>query len=146
MNESNVPAQAGAVFTWPVRVYWEDTDAGGVVYYANYLKFLERARSEWLRSAGIEQEALIASEGLMFVVVHVDAHYRRPARYGELLEVTAQIAAATRTSITFGQQVLRRVGGAVEVLLDGRVRVACLDAAKFRPRPLPQSVLQEIGQ
>jgi acyl-CoA thioester hydrolase len=136
-------ALAGAlagVFVWPVRVYWEDTDAGGIVYYANYLKFMERARTEWLRSAGIEQAALKEEEGLMFVVVDVEAHYRKPARYGELLQVTCAVEETTRASLTFKQEIHReRRDG--ELLLEGRVRVACLDARTHRPRPLPKKLL-----
>ena len=76
--------------SWPVRIYWEDTDAGGIVYYANYLKFMERARTEWLRAAGIEQLPLKEQHGLMFVVVDLEAHYRKPARYGDELQVTCE--------------------------------------------------------
>jgi acyl-CoA thioester hydrolase len=134
-----------STFSWPTRIYWEDTDAGGIVYYANYLKFMERARSEWLRSIGIEQSELL-QQGLMFVVVDVEVHFHKPARYGELLQVTAGIETLSRASLTFDQQVLREQASAEpQVLLTGRVRVACLDAVKFRPRPLPDIVLQEIG-
>ena len=83
-------AADAAPFVWPVRVYWEDTDAGGIVYYANYLKFMERARTEWLRAIGVDQVRLKEEHGLMFVVVDVEAHYRKPARYGDLLQVTLQ--------------------------------------------------------
>ncbi|HKU13240.1 MAG TPA: tol-pal system-associated acyl-CoA thioesterase [Steroidobacteraceae bacterium] len=126
-------------FIWPVRVYWEDTDAGGIVYYANYLKFMERARTEWLRALDIDQVRLKDEHGLMFVVVDVEAHYRKPARYGDLLQVTCQLRETTRASLTLDQQVHREaVGG--ELLLEGRVRAACLDAVKYRPRPLPARV------
>jgi acyl-CoA thioester hydrolase len=131
-------------FVWPTRVYWEDTDAGGIVYYANYMKFMERARTEWLRSLGIEQTPLKEEQGLMFVVVDISAHFRKPARYGELLQVTCSVAEATRASLTFEQEVYReRLDG--ERLLDGRVRVACLDAVRYRPRPLPKSLLDQCG-
>jgi acyl-CoA thioester hydrolase len=134
-----------ALFSFPIRIYWEDTDAGGIVYYANYFKFLERARTEWLRSLGFEQETLKQEHGLLFVVVDVEAHFRRPARYGELLRATCEIAASTRASLTFKQEIYRDgVGG--ELLLDGRVRVACLDAEKFRPKPLPDRLLQEKSE
>jgi acyl-CoA thioester hydrolase len=133
-------------FVWPCRVYWEDTDAGGIVYYANYLKFMERARTEWLRSLGIEQELLKEQHGLMFVVVDVEAHFRRPARYGELLQVTVQLAEPGRASLTFEQQIYRGEGRSEsELLLDSKVRVACLDAVKLKPRALPDVVLQEIA-
>jgi acyl-CoA thioester hydrolase len=132
-----------APFAWPARIYWEDTDAGGVVYYANYLKFLERARTEWLRSIGIEQGELAKARGLLFAVVHVDASYRRPARYDDLLQVTCGIKEHTRTSVTFAQEIYRgAIGG--ELLLSGTIRVACLDAATFRPRPIPDFLLKEM--
>lgn len=139
---------AGKIFLWPVRVYWEDTDAGGIVYYANYMKFMERARSEWLRAEGIEQTPLKEAEGLIFVVVDVEAHYRKPARYGELLQVTCQVDETTRASLTFKQEIYLQdesQGGARgDLLLEGRVRVACLDANKYRPRPLPKRLLQGL--
>jgi acyl-CoA thioester hydrolase len=130
-------------FVWPTRVYWEDTDAGGIVYYANYMKFMERARTEWLRSLGFEQTPLKEEQGLMFVVVDITAHFRKPARYGELLQVTCVVAATTRASLTFAQEVYRdRLDG--ELLLEGRVRVACLDAVRYRPRPLPPALVGQM--
>jgi acyl-CoA thioester hydrolase len=132
-------------FVWPVRIYWEDTDAGGVVYYANYLRFLERARTEWLRSIGVEQGELQKARGLLFAVVHVEASYRRPARYDDLLQVTCAIVQHSRTTVTFAQEIYRAsVGG--ELLLSGSVRAACLDASTFRPRPLPDFLLKEMQQ
>jgi tol-pal system-associated acyl-CoA thioesterase len=132
-----------AAFAWPVRVYWEDTDAGGIVYYANYMKFMERARTEWLRALGIDQVPMKDEHGLMFVVVDVEAHYRKPARYGDQLQVTCTVRETTRASITLDQQVYREtVGG--ELLLDGRVRAACLDAQTYRPRPLPPQLWTQI--
>jgi acyl-CoA thioester hydrolase len=128
-------------FTWPVRIYWEDTDAGGIVYYANYLKFMERARTEWLRAAGIEQLPLKEQHGLMFVVVDLEAHYRRPARYGEELFVTCAIQERTRASLTFQQQIYRGPGlDPAELLVEGKVRVACLDASSLKPKALPQDL------
>ena len=124
-----------APFVWPIRTYWEDTDAGGIVYYANYMKFMERARTEWLRSLGIDQVRLKEEHGLMFVVVDVEAHYRKPARYDEQLQVTCAVRETTRASITLDQEVHR--GG--EVLLDGR-----LDAQTYRPRPLPPELWTQI--
>ena len=132
-----------APFVWPIRTYWEDTDAGGIVYYANYLKFMERARTEWLRAIGIAQARLKEEHGLMFVVVDVEAHYRKPARYNDQLQVTCRVRETTRASITLDQEVYREnVGG--ELLLDGRVRAACLDALKYRPRPLPPELWTQI--
>ena len=134
---------AAAPFVWPVRVYWEDTDAGGIVYYANYMKVMERARTDGLRVLGIDQVRLRQGHGLMFVVVDVEAHYRKPARYDEQLQVTCKVRETTRASITLDQQVYRdHVGG--ELLLDGRVRAACLDAQTYRPRPLPPELWTQI--
>jgi acyl-CoA thioester hydrolase len=129
-------------FSWPVRVYWEDTDAGGIVYYANYLKFMERARSEWLRAQGIEQGPLQREQGIIFVVVSAETFFQRPARYGELLQVTCEVEKQTKASLTFKQEVIRAENAASEVLVTGRVRVACLDAEKFRPRALPDNLLR----
>ena len=131
-------------FSWPVRVYWEDTDAGGIVYYANYLKFMERARTEWLRAIGLEQGPLQQEHGLMFVVVNAESHFQRPARYGDLLTVSCEVEKSTKASLTFKQDIVRGADER-ELLVTGRVRVACLDSAKFRPRALPDRILQEIG-
>jgi acyl-CoA thioester hydrolase len=130
-----------APFVWPVRVYWEDTDAGGIVYYANYLKFMERARTEWLRAIGVDQVQLKDAHGLMFVVVDVEAHYRKPARYGDQLQVSCKVSETSRASLTLDQEVYRDA----ELLLDGRVRAACLDAQSYRPRPLPQLLWKQIN-
>jgi len=130
-------------FSFGVRVYWEDTDAGGIVYYANYLKFMERARTEWLRALGVEQEVLKAEQGLMFVVVHADVSFRKPARYGDNLQVTCVLDERSRASLTFRQRILR--GSTQELLVEGLVRIACLDANKLKPRGLPEVVLREIG-
>ena len=135
-------------FTWPVRIYWEDTDAGGIVYYANYLKFMERARSEWLRSVGVEQDILHREQGLMFVVVDAETHFLKPARYGELLQVSCDVVKARRASLAFRQNIVRGAAGnagADQVLVTGTVRVACLDAQKFRPRALPDEVLRVMN-
>ncbi len=134
-----------AEFSWPVRVYWEDTDAGGIVYYANYLKFMERARTEWLRSFGIDQTALLAEEGLMFVVVEARARYRMPARYDDELQVVTRIAQYRHVSLTFEQNIVRaNAGQERELLVVGEVKVACLDAKKFKPCALPQRLLKEM--
>lgn len=132
-------------FSWPVRVYWEDTDAGGIVYYANYLRFMERARTEWLRSIGIDQTALLADDGLMFVVVDAQISYKVPARYGDELEVVSRIAAWGRASLTFEQDIVRGAANAPkQTLVTGRVRVAALDATRFKPRSLPERLVKEM--
>ena len=128
------------MFTWPVRVYYEDTDLGGVVYYANYLKFMERARTEWLRALGVDQSALLAERRLIFVIVRAEVEYRQPARFDDLLCVTAALVARRRTTMTFGQTIHRgeRDG---PILITGRVEAACVDADSFRPRPIPSEIL-----
>ncbi len=122
-----------AAFRLPMRVYYEDTDAGGVVYYANYLKYLERARTEWLRAAGYEQTKVAAERGLLFVVRTVSIDYRAPARLDDQLDVTALVERVGRASVDFAQSV---ECDAAE-LCRARVSVACLDAETFRPRVLP---------
>lgn len=135
MNSSNR-------FVWPVRVYYEDTDSGGVVYYANYLKFMERARTEWLRSLGFEQDQLLAQEGIIFAVRSVDVGYHLPARFNDALEVSSFVSDKGRASITFEQEV-RRQGGDV-VLCSGKIRVACVDIHTMRPTPIPKAIILEI--
>ena len=132
------------VFVWQARVYWEDTDAGGIVYYANYLKFLERARSEWLRARGISQRALALDPGVIFSVVALEAQYRRPARLEDLLAISCEPAREGGASLTFGQRVWRE-GTEGELLLSASVRVACLDARSLKPRRLPEVLVRELS-
>jgi acyl-CoA thioester hydrolase len=124
-------------FIWRTRVYWEDTDGGGVVYYANYLKFMERARTEWLRSLGHSQMELAETHGFVFAVVEVKVNYRRPARLDDELLVSCVPVPEGRASIRFTQTATRADG---VLLAEGEVRVACVDAKTFRPRPLPDFV------
>jgi acyl-CoA thioester hydrolase len=128
---------ASTAFTWPVRVYWEDTDAGGVVYYANYLKFLERARTEWLSHLGLEQDRLAEEAGVVFVVRRVEADYLRSARFNDRLTVRCALVALNRVSLTMAQQVMR----GDEVLLEAVVKVACVDRGAFRPVKIPDFVM-----
>lgn len=130
-------------FTWPVRVYYEDTDAGGIVYYANYLRFMERARTEWLRARGLEQDALARLHGVMFVVRRAELDFLRPGRFNDRLAVRTRVAATGRASLVFEQDV-ERGGAAPELLCRGEVRIACVDVVSLRPRPLPGPVLSEI--
>jgi acyl-CoA thioester hydrolase len=125
-------------FGWPVRVYWEDTDAGGVVYYANYLKFMERARSEWLRAFGFEQDALRDEAGIVFVVRRVEIDYLSPARFNDQLEVSVGLHEIGRASLSV-QQTLTR--GPTR-LASAQVTLACVDAARFKPVKIPASILQ----
>ncbi len=133
-----------ADFSWPVRVYWEDTDAGGIVFYANYLKFFERARTEWLRSLGLEQQRLREQGAGMFVVTHSDLRYLRPARLDDLLWVTARLLEAGRASLTIAQQVLLAPteGDAAPALLcEGRIRVGWVNTEDLRPQRIPAHLL-----
>jgi acyl-CoA thioester hydrolase len=129
-------------FIWPVRVYYEDTDSGGVVYYANYLKFMERARTEWLRSLGFEQDQLIEQEGIIFAVRRVEADFRKPARFNDALLVSARIVARGKASLTFRQEIKNEQDG--RLLCGGEVQIACLDAVRFRPKAIPQRLMMEI--
>jgi acyl-CoA thioester hydrolase len=131
-----------ARFDWRVRVYYEDTDLGGVVYYANYLKFLERARSEWLRHLGVSQSRLLESERLLFAITAVEVHYLKPARFEDELTVTVALERLRRASMAFGQEI-RRHGPGGELLCTARVTAACLDADTMRPRPLPAHLFPE---
>lgn len=130
-----------SAFTWPARVYWEDTDGGGIVYYANYLRFLERARTEWLRAKGFSQAALARDPGILFVVVGVQVDYRIPARLDDELAISCEPRRDGRASLRFAQRILR----GEELLVEADVRVACLAAASLRPTRLPPSILAEIG-
>jgi acyl-CoA thioester hydrolase len=126
-------------FSWPARVYWEDTDGGAIVYYANYLRFLERARTEWLRAQGHSQLALASEPGILFTVVSVQIDYRAPARLDDELEITCEPRAEGAASLRFAQRVYRTAKAtAAELLVEAQVRVACVDAASLRPRRLPQ--------
>lgn len=136
-----------AEFYWPVRIYYEDTDSGGVVYYANYLKYMERARTEWLRSYGLEQDALRTEQNVIFAVRSVQVDYLKPARFNQLLSVSAEIIETGKASMTFRQEVVlnnnsENVEG--DVLCRGQVRIACLDADSMRPCPIPEPVRKEI--
>lgn len=125
----------------PIRVYYEDTDLGQVVYYANYLRFIERGRSEWLRACGVDQGALLADPGAAFVVRRIEADYLRPARFDDLLEVVTALRSAAGSRIELDQCV-RRDGTA---LFTARVLLVCVDLALMRPRRLPAAVLAALG-
>ena len=127
-------------FHWPVRVYWEDTDAGGVVYYANYLKFMERARSEWLRACGFEQDVLRDEAGVVFVVRRVAIDYLSPARFNDQLEVSVGLRETGRASLAVQQELMR---GAT-CLARAEVKLACVDAVHFKPVKMPATILQAL--
>ncbi len=128
-------------FIWPVRVYWEDTDAGGVVYYANYLKFLERARTEWLRALGIEQMELAERDGVLFVVRRVTADYLRPARFDDTLAVCCWLREVGRASLVMEQTIMR----GEETLLTTLVKAACVGVESFRPAKIPDTILERFA-
>ncbi|HMN93017.1 MAG TPA: tol-pal system-associated acyl-CoA thioesterase [Hydrogenophaga sp.] len=134
-------------FRWNVRVYWEDTDAGGIVFYANYLKFFERARTEWLRHLGVEQQRLREEVGGMFVVTDTDLHYHRPARLDDLLVVTAAITESGRASITIAQtaSLCARAGEPDTLLCEGRIRIGWVNAGDLRPQRMPPALTRALG-
>jgi acyl-CoA thioester hydrolase len=134
---------AVAEFHWQVRVYYEDTDSGGVVYYANYLRFLERARTEWMRALGFEQDELISDEGLLFAVRSASLEYQRPARFNDLLTVTVRVTERRRASLVFEQRV-SRLEDERGPLCSATIKVACLDAESLAPRPIPEKIMKEI--
>ena len=130
------------VFSWPTRVYWEDTDAGGVVYHAQYLAFLERARTEWLRARGQGQELLRAEHDLVFAVRAMRIDFRKPARLDDALQVTVSLRRCRHASVVFAQSIMR--GG--DCLLEAEVRCAALDAGSFRPRAIPEPLYQQLNR
>jgi acyl-CoA thioester hydrolase len=132
---------ASTTFLWPVRVYYEDTDLAGLVYYANYLRFMERARTEWLRACGFEQTDLREQCGVIFAVRSAALDYLRPAVFNDELTVTVESVMARGSRIRLAQRVLR----AADVLTVGRIEVACLDTRSLRPARIPRSVLKKIG-
>jgi acyl-CoA thioester hydrolase len=131
-----------SVFRHPLRVYWEDTDAGGVVFYANYLKFFERARTEWLRGLGFGQQQMRDEHALMFVVASTSVRYLRPARLDDGLDVTVAVTAAGRASLDIAQQAWR----GDTLLAEGEIRIGCVDAGTFAPRRIPKAIADAATQ
>ena len=129
-------------FCWPVRVYYEDTDTGGVVYYANYLKFFERARTEWLRSFGLNQDKLAQELDLIFVVRRAKVEFARPARLDDLLEVTVEPLKLARVYLELAQEA--RCGA--QLLARAEIQVACLKQRSFKPAAIPQFLRESIQQ
>jgi acyl-CoA thioester hydrolase len=127
-------------FTWPIRIYYEDTDAGGVVFYANYLKFFERARTEMLRAMGYEQDRLRAEYGIIFAVRTITVDYLLPAKFNEQLRADAEITVVKPASVIFEQAVSRDAA----VLCKATVRIACLDAETLRPQLIPEHLLEHL--
>ena len=132
-----------SMFQWQVRVYYEDTDSGGVVYYANYLRFMERARTEWMRALGFEQDRLIREEGILFAVRSANVEFLRPAHFNDLLSISLDVVQRGRASLTFNQLIARCADEQLP-LCSGRIKIACLEAVSFRPQPIPDYILKEI--
>ena len=132
------------VFSWPVRIYWEDTDGGGIVYYANYLRYMERARTEWVRSLGISQAALALDPGVLFTVVEAQVKYLAPAKLEDALAVSCEPTLTGRVSMAFRQRVYRdSLEG--ELLAEGTIRVACVATGSLRPRRIPDAMRTAIA-
>ena len=148
MTTATAAAPAPSEFEWPVRVYWEDTDAGGIVFYANYLKFLERARTEWLRALGISQRRLREETGGMFIVSETSVRYLRPARLDDELIVTARLQSSGRASLIIAQRALskteRAPDGSPLVLCEGTIRIGWVDAERLAPARIPARILQSL--
>jgi acyl-CoA thioester hydrolase len=134
------PLSPDSRFRWPARVYYEDTDAAGVVYYANYLRLFERCRTEWLRALGVDHRTLAERDGVQFVVVEASIAYHRPARLDDALVIEATVQALGRAYIVFALRVLRDDA----VLTSGRVKIACVDVVRLRPARLPDRFLQAL--
>lgn len=136
---------SAAPFRFPLRVYWEDTDAGGIVFYANHLKFMERGRTEWLRHLGFAQQALREQAGGMFVVSETHIKYHQPARLDDALWVTAALQEAGRVSLTVAQQVLLQRPGQTDALIaEGHIRIGWVDAQTLKPGRIPAAILEVL--
>jgi acyl-CoA thioester hydrolase len=129
-------------FSWPVRVYYEDTDAGGIVYNANYLKFLERARTEWLRQLGIEQDHLLQLD-VAFVVRHIDIEFRNAARFNQLLTVSCRVAQLKRASMMFTQEIVDEQN---RIIVSAEVIIACVRVSVMKPIAIPEDVSGVIAR
>ncbi|MBA4175063.1 MAG: tol-pal system-associated acyl-CoA thioesterase [Leptothrix sp. (in: Bacteria)] len=134
------PAATQEPFRHTLRVYWEDTDAGGVVYYANYLKFFERARTEWLRHLGVSQQALLDATGAIFVVTEAQLRCLAPARLDDSLDVTVALRHRGPASMSLAQQAWR----GSTLLAEGGIRIGCVDQGTFRPRRIPNQVTEML--
>jgi len=132
-------SDSGSEFLWPIRVYYEDTDSGGVVYYANYLKFMERARTEVLREYGFEQDQLKKEQGIIFAVHSLSVRYQKPAVFNDELKVVTMIKDVGKASITFGQSIFRESDNTL--LCSADVKVACLQAIDFLPCAIPGNIM-----
>ena len=130
-------------FNWLSRVYYEDTDSGGVVYYANYLKFMERARTEFLRKFGFEQDQLIEQQNVIFAVRSVQLDYKSPARFNDEINITANVIEMKKVSMLFEQKITN-IKQPNKILCEGQIRIACLHADTFKPCAIPENLLEAI--
>jgi len=140
VNKTVATTTAVSDYFHPVRVYWEDTDAGGVVFYANYLKFFERARTEWLRGQGFSQQQMADETDVVFVVMHTDVRYHRPARLDDQLRITVHRAEVSRARMRVEQQAWR----GDELLCEGNIQLACVQRGTFRPCRIPTAIFDRI--
>ncbi len=140
--QPDIKQQENSTFEWPVTVYYEDTDAGGVVYHSNYLKFFERARTELLRTVGVSQHTLL-EQNLGFVVRHMDIDFLQGARLDDQLIVKTSINELKKASLTFCQEIVNPEG---KILCKAMVKVACINSQKMRPMAMPQSIVMELTQ
>lgn len=129
-------------FNLQVRVYYEDTDAGGVVYHSNYLNFMERARTEWLRHIGFEQHTLIEQDEILFAVRHINIDFHKPARFNELLNVKTHITDQRKASLVFEQIISNQ---AEEIICKARIKIACLNCKTMKPEPIPETIISELN-
>lgn len=141
-SELPIPGSPSPLFSIPTRVYWEDTDAGGVVYHAQYAAFLERARTEWLRAQGLEQQRLREEHDLVFAVRSMRLDFLKPARLDDLLQIHVEVQQCRRASVVFAQSIVR----GDELLLTAEVRVASLAAAAFKPKSLPDALHEAFAR
>jgi acyl-CoA thioester hydrolase len=137
---TSLPAHYVSRFSLPIRVYFQDTDAGGVVFHGTYLSFFERARTEWLRSFGVELNSFVEEEGVLFIVRRMELAYRKPAKLDDRLEVSAELAGLGRAQFTLRQEVMR----GDELLVKADVNLACVQSGSLRPVPLPESVRSKL--
>ncbi|HVC28844.1 MAG TPA: tol-pal system-associated acyl-CoA thioesterase [Gammaproteobacteria bacterium] len=144
MDNAKATATSQHVFTWPVRVYYEDTDYGGVVYHANYLRFLERGRTEWLRHLGFEQDVLREWLGVQFVVVGMQLAFHRPARFNHELSVSVKVTDVKSASMVFDQAIFD-ASDENALVCTAQVRAACVDSVTLKPKPLPREIVAELA-
>lgn len=131
-------------FRWRVRVYYEDTDAHGIVYHGSYVRFLDRARTEWIRAAGVDMQRLAADDGLLFVVRSLHLSYHKPVQYGVMLELASRAVSRSRSSVLLEQRIF--VEGSDDCVCEAEVRVVCIGSADLRPKPLPPQIEEVFKQ